>query len=553
MTDPIFVNLPAGMEARRPQLFPVLAEEEVARMHRFGTRRRYAAGELLYETGKAAPGMFVVLSGTVRVTARDGHGHDLLIVEHGPGSFSGEVGQLSGHRAFVDGAAVGAVEALLIDPAQLRALLVAEAELGERIMRALILRRVALIESGAGGPVLIGAPGAPDVVRLGNFLRRNGIPHLVFDPATDDDARVIIERYAPQPSDLPLVACPDGSVLRNPDEWELGRAIGMLDDAGVDLVHDVAIVGAGPAGLSAAVYAASEGLSVVVVDACAFGGQAGASARIENYLGFPTGISGMALAGRAYTQAQKFGARMLIPAEVARLDCSRASSAEPLVLNLADGRSVRSRTAVIATGARYRRPGCGNLQALEGRGVWYWASPIEARMCASQEVILVGGGNSAGQGAVYLAGHVAKVWMLVRGPGLAASMSKYLIDRISATANIELRTRTEIVDLSGTPQSGVEGVRWRHHGTGNEETRPIRNVFLFLGADPATGWLGDCGVALDGSGFVRTGAGRHPHETTVPGVFAIGDVRSGSVKRVGGGIGEGAAVVAQIHAFLGTH
>jgi thioredoxin reductase (NADPH) len=390
-------------------------------------------------------------------------------------------------------------------------------------------------------------------VRLSGFLTRNGMPHQVFDPEADPDARHIIERYARDPQDLPLVVCPDGTILHNPAENVLARAIGMLDADAMGTVYDVAIVGAGPAGLATAVYAASEGLSDIVVDSRAFGGQAGASARIENYLGFPTGISGMALAGRAYTQARKFGARMLIPSEVARLDCAGRETGEPLVLELADGRFVRSRATVIATGARYRRPECSDLHTMEGRGVWYWASPIEAQMCASQEVALVGGGNSAGQGAVFLAGHVAKVWMLVRGEGLARSMSRYLIDRISATPNIELRTRTEIVDFDGSQDAGLQRVVWRHGDTGHEEDRPIRHVFLFLGADPATDWLKDCGVALDDKGFVTTGlaAGRGlALQTSVPGVFAVGDVRAGSVKRVGGAIGEGAAVVAQIHAFL---
>ena len=545
------------LQARRAQMFPVLADEEIARLRRFGAPRRYADGERLFETGKTSPGMFVVLSGALRITGRDGHGHDLLIAELSAGGFSGEIGQLSGRRALADGVAAGAVEALLVVPEQLRALLVAEAGLGEEIMRALILRRVGLIEMGAGGPVLIGAPSSPDMARLRNFLARNGIPHLVFDPANDPDAQGFIERYAPRPEDMPLVACPDGSVLRNPGENELAKCIGMLDAADADRVHDVAVpvydvavVGAGPAGLATAVYAASEGLSVLVVDALSFGGQAGASARIENYLGFPTGISGQALAGRAYTQAQKFGARMLIPVEAVRLDCGRPEERDPLALQLADARAVRSRTVVVATGARYRRPDCSDLKTLEGRGVWYWASPIEAKMCAGQEVALVGGGNSAGQAAVYLAGHAAKVWMLVRGPGLAANMSRYLIDRIAAIPNIELRIRTEIVELKGSRESGVESMRWRHRDSGAEETRAIRNVFLFLGADPATAWLKDCGVAFDDKGFVRTGGGRLPLETSVPGVFAIGDVRAGSVKRVGGAIGEGAAVVAQIHAFL---
>jgi thioredoxin reductase (NADPH) len=336
----------------------------------------------------------------------------------------------------------------------------------------------------------------------------------------------------------------------------------MLDEGASDFVYDVAIVGAGPAGLSTAVYAASEGLSVVVIDARSFGGQAGASARIENYLGFPTGISGMALAGRAYTQAQKFGARMLIPSEVVHLDCEAADRGEPFRLRLGDAREILSRTVVIASGARYRRPDCRNLKDMEGRGVWYWASPLEAKMCSGAEVVLVGGGNSAGQGAVFLSGHASKVWMLVRGPGLAASMSRYLIDRIGATDNIELRTRTEIVGLTGSRQTGLETVRWRHRDSGAEETKSVRHVFLFLGADPATDWLADCGVQVDDKGFVETGAAVRtngdvheggeplPLETSVRGIFAIGDVRAGSVKRVGGAIGEGAAVVAQIHGFL---
>src|SRR2546425_1320859 len=451
-------------------MFPVLAADEIARMHRFGRPRRFANGERVLETGKVSPGIYVVLSGTIRVTGRDGHGHDFPVVDHGPGSFSGEVSQLSGKPSFVDGVALGDTETIEINTDQLHALLIAEAALGEKMMRAMILRRVALIETGAGGPVLIGAAASPDVARLRSFLSRNGIPHLLLDPANDADARAFIERYAPEPEQLPLAVCPNGEVLRNPGESDLARCIGMLDAGAADAVYDVAIAGAGPAGLTAAVYAGSEGLSVLVVDARAFGGQAGASARIENYLGFPTGISGQALAGRAYTQAQKFGARMLIPMELLRLDCERSAEGEPMLLQLADGRAVRSRSVVIATGARYRRPECTNLKAMEGRGVWYWASPIEARMCAGEEVVLVGGGNSAGPAAVFLSAHAAKVWMLVRGAGLAASMSKYLIDRIAGTANIELRTRTEISCLRGPRESGLESVTWRHRDTKQEET-----------------------------------------------------------------------------------
>jgi len=539
----------AALRGRLDQAFPELDAADIARMRRFGEVRSFAAGERVYERGKTHSGLVVVLKGTIGVTAPDGHGHSLPVIEHGPSHFSGELGSLSGRPVMVDAMALEPVEALLIAPARLRALLVEEAALGERIMRALILRRVALIERGIGGPVLIGGASSPGIARLQSFLTRNGMPNLLLDPEEDVEARAFVERYAPNAADLPLAVCPDGSVLRNPSDSQLARCIGMLDTVDLDKCYDVAIVGAGPAGLAAAVYAASEGLSVVVIDARAFGGQAGASARIENYFGFPTGISGQALTGRAYTQAQKFGAQMLIPATVESLDCKPEDGG--FALHLDAGRVARSRTVVIATGARYRRPECSNLRDMEGRGVWYWASPIEARMCAGQEVALVGGGNSAGQAAVFLSGFASKVWMIVRGEGLAASMSQYLIDRIAATPNIEVLTRTEIVGFEGTPDTGVQAARWRHRDTKKETVRPVRNVFMFLGADPATAWLEGCDIEIDGKRFVKTGLDpRFPLATVVPGVFAIGDVRSGSVKRVGGAIGEGANVVAQIHGFL---
>src|SRR3989440_5682156 len=334
-------------EARQAQMFPVLAADEIARMHRFGRPRRFADGERVLETGKVSPGIYVVLSGAIRVTGRDGHGHDLSVTDHGPGNFSGDVSQLSCRPSFVDGVAVGDTYTLEIDAEQLHALLIAEAALGEKIMRALILRRVGLIEAGAGGPVLIGAASSPDVARLRSFLSRNGIPYLLLEPASDADAQVLIERYTPRPEELPLVVCPDGSVLLNPAENVLAQCIGMLDVDPCDGACDVAIAGAGPAGLAAAVYAASEGLSVVVIDARAFGGQAGASARIENYFGFPTGISGQALTARAYTQAQKFGARMIIPAEVVRMHCDL--EAAHFTLHMGDGAALRSRTVVVAS------------------------------------------------------------------------------------------------------------------------------------------------------------------------------------------------------------
>jgi thioredoxin reductase (NADPH) len=470
----------------------------------------------------------------------------------------GEVAQLTGHPALVDGHAEGDVEALVIEPGDLRRLLVAEAELGERIMRALILRRVGLIETGASGPVLIGVAGTPDVVRLQGFLSRSGYPHHLLDPASDPEAGELVARYAPGARELPLVVGADGSVLRNPSDGEMARVLGMVRRLTADKVYDVAIVGSGPAGLATAVYAASEGLSVVVLDSRSFGGQAGASARIENYLGFPTGISGQALTARAMLQAQKFGAEIMIPVDVRSVDCSRASGA--IALTLGDGEAVRARALVIASGARYRRAAIANLSDFEGRGVWYWASPIEARLAAGEEIVLVGGGNSAGQAAVFLSTHAAKVRMLVRGDGLAQSMSRYLIDRISNTPNIELMAQTEIASLHGNADTGLERVRWRNRQTGAETESAIRNVFLFIGAAPATDWLAGCGVEVDKAGFVITGAKRcefaaqglgNALESSVPGVYAVGDVRSGSVKRVGAAIGEGAQVVNALHGFLG--
>ncbi len=544
-------------ESRRHQMFPTLEAPEIARMQRFGTVRRYGLRERLFAVGEPAPGMFVVLEGSVAITQRDGLGRVALVVQQGPGQFLAEVGTLSGRPTLVDGHAESEVSALLIPPDQLRALIIAEADLGERLVRALILRRVALIESGASGPVLIGRAHAPGVARLQSFLGRNGEPHHVMDASTDPDAAALLEQYGAAAGET-LVVCPDGTVLHEPSDDELARCIGMVDTVAHDELFDVAIVGAGPAGLATAVYATSEGLRVLVLDSRAYGGQAGASARIENYLGFPTGISGQALAGRAFVQAQKFGAEMLIPAHVASLDCSRTEHDGHLALTLADGRRVRTRTVVIASGARYRRPAVPRLSEFEGRGVWYWASATEAKMCSQSDVVLVGGGNSAGQAAVFLSGHAAKVSVLVRGPGLAATMSRYLIDRIAATPNITLCPYTELIDMQGDPVTGLEGVTWRNRQSGASAQVALRNVFLFVGADPATDWLDGCGVAIDATGFVRTGGacdtGREvkPLETSVPGVFAVGDVRSGSVKRVGGAIGEGAAVVAMIHQHLAS-
>ncbi len=538
--------------ARRAQILPRLEPAEIDRSRRFGEAKSYASGERVVKAGEVAPGLIVILLGEVQVT--QGRGLDLpeTIVTQGPGHFVGELAQLSARPSLVDVEAVEPVEAIVIPSSRLRDLMVQEAELGERIMRALILRRVGLLESGASGPIIIGRADHADVLRLQGFLARNGQPHRVFDSGSDSCANTLIERFHVDVHHLPIVLCPNGKLLRNPSENELARCMGLVRPVDATKVYDVAIVGAGPAGLAAAVYAASEGLSVIVLDCRAFGGQAGASSRIENYLGFPTGISGMALMARAYNQAQKFGAEMAIP-DQANLLCKRVEqNARRYVLNIGDDEKVRARAVVVASGARYRRLDVANLTLFEGSSVHYWASPIEARLCSGQEVGLVGAGNSAGQAAVYLASHTKKVWLLARGEALETSMSRYLVQRIKAQPNIEVLTETEITALEGR-EGNLESVRWRN-GSGEETAHSIRHLFLFIGADPNTDWLAQCDVALDGKGFVRTGGdcgeGRHPLETSLTGVFAIGDARSGSVKRVAAAVGEGAQVVAALHAFL---
>jgi thioredoxin reductase (NADPH) len=541
------------IDTRRHQMFPALEPGEIERLRRFGKVRAYPAGDALVKVGHMGDGLTVVLSGEVEITQHDETGRRTLLVTHAAGSFMGELAQLAGRRALVDAHAKTAVEALVIPPDQLRALLIAEAELGERIMRALILRRVALLETGAGGPVIIGRAGNPDVLRLEGFLRRNGHPRQRLDPETDPEANALIDRFHVDVGQLPIVLCPNGELLRNPSEGELGRCIGLVGPIDPNRVYDVAIVGAGPAGLAAAVYAGSEGLSVLVLDCRAFGGQAGASARIENYLGFPTGITGMALMARAYTQAQKFGVEMEIPDEVVGLACPGASKRGHFQLKLAGGEHVTARSVIVASGARYRRLDVANLASFEGASVHYWASPLEAKLCAGQEVALVGAGNSAGQAAVYLASQVAKVWVLVRGGSLAASMSRYLVDRIAGLSNVEVLTQTSITALEGG-DGMLEAVRWSQRGRADEVTRPLQHLFLFIGAQPNTDWLSGSGIALDHKGFVLTGTdtgeNHTPLETSRRGVFAIGDVRAGSIKRVAAAVGEGAQVIAALHAAL---
>ena len=576
-SSPLFVG------QRREQIFPAFSPAHIETARHFGGPvRQFSPGEIVFALGESGAPAFLVLSGSIEVVRRDGMGHGAAITTHGPGQFSGEIGQLAGSPTLTEGrAGPQGCFALPFSVSQLRALLIGSAEIGEILMRAYILRRVALFESNAG-IVLLGPADTPQSLQLQNFLRRNTVPHAVIDPKVDVEATQFIERLGIAQDELPLAVSPDGALLRNPTETTLAYRVGLLPNLEPHQTFDVAIVGAGPAGLAAAVYAASEGLSVLVLDARSFGGQAGASARIENYLGFPTGISGQALMGRAFAQAEKFGAVFAIPVEIAQLNCGKEPApnwgilAEPAVaesrkptkkLHLDGDRCVQATTVIVASGARYRRPGLSNLSQFEGRGIYYWASPIEARLCLGREVVLVGGGNSAGQAAAFLATHAAKVHMLVRSANLAASMSRYLIDRLNALPNLELHMETELTELSGDAVGDLQAVRWRHRRTGHEEEHAVRNVFLFIGADPNSGWVRQCGVALDEKGFIRTGADLTPAalgvaswtecrrlpaplETSRPGVFAIGDARAGSVKRVSAAVGEGAAVVAQVHAYL---
>jgi len=541
---------PSILDSRHDQIFPKLDEVEIERLLRFGEVSCFAAGESLAEVGKVGRGLVVILAGEVDVTRRDQLGHHDLIVTHEPGSFMGELAQLAGRPSLVDAYATSPGRALIISPERLRALLVGEAEIGERIMRALILRRVGLIETGAGGPIIIGRADHPLVLRLEGFLSRNGHPFQHLDPEVDPEAKTLIERFHLDSSELPIVLCPNGKFVRSPSEDELARCLGLLSAIDPERLYDLIVIGAGPAGLATAVYAGSEGLSVLVLDCRAFGGQAGASARIENYLGFPTGISGMALMARAYNQAQKFGVEMAIPDEVASLESPKLGGARHWTLRLMNGESARARAVVIASGARYRRLAIPNLADFEGSSVHYWASPLEAKLCLGQEVALVGGGNSAGQATVYLSGRARKVWLLVRGPSLEANMSRYLIDRISGLSNVEVVTSAEVTRLEGS-NGLLETVTWRRQGA--EVTRPVGHLFLFIGAEPNTDWLKDCGVTRDTKGFILTGeaaGSAHALETSLSGVFAIGDVRSGSVKRVAAAVGEGAQAVAGVHTLL---
>lgn len=537
--------------SRYHQIYPTLDEKQLAILERYGERRKLKANDILYSEGDRHTAMFAILSGTIEGTRGSVRGPRLLGT-HGPGTFTGEVGTLAGRAAAATSRAVSDCEVIVIDEESLRELVIAEAELSETIMRAYILRRLAFIQGPQVGVIVIGSTSSAPTLRLRHFLSRNGHPSAYFDIAEHDEAKELLARHGVTEADIPVVITLQGIALTQPTHRAVADAIGLSPDRINGEHFDLIVVGAGPAGLAAAVYAASEGLKAAVLDAKAPGGQAGTSSKIENYFGFPTGISGQALAGRGLSQCRKFGAEVGVPIEALTIDCLETDSFR---IGLSEDECVYARAVVIATGARYRKPELARLEDFEGRGIYYSATFMEGGFCNDEELIVVGGGNSAGQAAVFLARFARHVHVAVRGDGLSASMSAYLIRRINAAANITLHTHTQIVELCG--DSRLEGIRWDHQR--QIEYKPIRHVFLFLGAEPNTRWLGDC-VSLDKDGFVLTGADtgdswtaeRRPHdlETSRPGIFSAGDVRSGSVKRVAAAVGEGAAVIHAVHQYL---
>jgi thioredoxin reductase (NADPH) len=546
------------VSSRPEQLFPHLSPDQVSRVAAHGRRRPAAAGDILIEAGDDGVPFFVVVSGQIEIV-RPGIVGETLITVHGPGEFTGEVNMITGRRSLVrarmkaDGDVIELTRDGLLDLVQ------GDADLSEVLMRAFILRRLELIAHGVGDVVLVGSNHLAATHRIKEFLTRNGHPYGYLDLDRDADVQTLLDRFQVSPADVPVIICRGQFVLKNPTNHEIADCLGF--NVGIDTtkVRDLVVVGAGPSGLAAAVYGASEGLDVLVLEAEFPGGQAGASSRIENYLGFPTGVSGRELTSRAFTQAQKFGARMVVARQARRLACDR----KPYVVEMDDGSRVPARAVIIATGARYRRLQLPDLARFEGIGIYYAATFIESQLCGNDEVVVIGGGNSAGQAAVYLAGTARRVHMLVRSDGLASTMSRYLIRRIEETPNIELRTRTELTSLEGG--EWLERVRWRNSESGVEESRDLRHVFVMTGASPATEWLAGC-IAQDEKGFIRTGPdlsaadlksaawplARSPYllETTLPGVFAVGDVRGGNMKRVASAVGEGSVAVAFVHQVL---
>jgi thioredoxin reductase (NADPH) len=543
---------------REAQTFPKLTPAQVERIAAVGTRRSIPAGEILYDLGDQNSRFFVVLSGGIEVVQPVGSVENPVVV-HGPSQFTGEINMISARRSLVRARTTVDSELLVVDNHALRTLVQRDAELSEIFMRAFILRRVELLNVAAQDLVLVGSRNSADTMRIKEFLTRNSHPFRYQDVETDPGVEALLEGFHVGVNEIPIVLCQAGHVLRNPSIDQLAQATGL--DANLDstAVRDVVVVGAGPAGLAAAVYGASEGLDVLVLEGTAPGGQAGTSSRIENYLGFPTGISGQALAGRALAQAEKFGAEVIVGRTADRIDCD----SRPYRIFLSDGQEIRTRAIVIASGVRYRRLDLPSLGRFEGAGVYYSATRLEGQLCAGQEIAIVGGGNSAGQAAVYLSQIAKHVQVLVRGPGLAESMSRYLIQRIEGTSNITLGTRCQITELEGKDR--LEEVTWARLDSGSFIKREIGNLFLMTGADPNTKWLTGC-LLMDDKQFVKTGADltpedllaakwplpRRPYlmETSIPGVFCVGDARAGSVKRVASAVGEGSICVQLVHRAL---
>lgn len=544
---------------RQAEAFPVLTSAQIDRIRPYAQARSVQAGEVLFEPGRQAMSCFVVLSGKLDVTTA-GLSGEQVFATYGPGQFSGEVVLISGTRALSRGRVAEPGEFLELEAEPLRALIGKDAELGDIFMRAFLLRRIAMISQGLSNVTLLGSRHSSDTLRLREFLTRNGLPYRYIDLDSDQASQELLDRFDIRLDDIPVVICSGKNVLRNPANQKLAECLGLTGPVDEARVYDVAIVGAGPAGLAAAVYAASEGLDAVVIESEYPGGQAGASSKIENYIGFPMGISGQELAGRAVVQAEKFGAQMMVGEKVVKIRCDR----RPYQLTLGNGAQMNARSIVIAAGAQYNKPNVRNLEQFEGRGIYYAATFMEAQLCAGEDIIVIGGGNSAGQAAVFLAETARKVFMLVRGKALSETMSRYLVQRIVENPGIELHLQTEIVALSG--DSHLEKVSWLNRATGEESVRDIHHAFVMAGASPNTDWLRGC-LSLDEQGFILTGRDLDPFlpdaplkwpltrpprmlETSLPAIFAVGDIRSGNVKRVASAVGEGSISIHLVHRTL---
>lgn len=543
---------------RDPAMFPVLTGAQIDRLRPFGNTRSVSAGEIIFEPGDTRRSFFILLSGRIEIVSPSSL-EDTLVTLHEAGEFAGELDLVTGRRSQVRARAATPVEMLEIPIKDLQRIVQTDAELSEIFLRAFFLRRSYLIANVPGDVVLIGSGHSSATLRLRGFLTRNGQPHAYLDVERDEGVQQLLSSFHIQPGDIPVLICGKNPPLKNPSNAEAAACLRFNAGITEGAVYDLVVIGAGPAGLAAAVYGASEGLKVLVLEGMAPGGQAGSSSRIENYLGFPTGISGQELAARAFVQAEKFGAHVAIACSAAGLSCDR----RPFRIELNDGNIVQGQAVIVASGAEYRRLAIDNIGRFEGAGIYYGATPMEAQLCQGEEVVVVGGGNSAGQAAVFLSGKAKHVHVLIRGESLAATMSQYLIRRIEESPSITLRTRTEVQGLEGN--GSLERIRWRHAPTGVEETREIRHLFSMTGAMPNTGWLRNC-LSLDDKQFVKTGADlraedltsagwplrRSPYlfETSIPHVFAVGDVRSGSVKRVASSVGEGSVAVQLVHRVL---